>query len=160
MKIIHLTNGYESMVDDEDFERLTTHKWKAQKGHKTMYAVRNRWGNKKYIVQAMHRIIMGLSDPKLFVDHRDGNGLNNQKYNLRIATKSQNNANRTAKKGGTSKYLGVCRIKNTNNKFQANIRKDNKKYGLGYFHTEEAAALAYNKAATRLHGEFAKLNII
>jgi hypothetical protein len=158
MKEISLPKNLIAIVDDEDFEFLTSRKWNITKGLKTYYAVRNTSVNGNTFTEVMHRLIMKVSDSSVFIDHIDGNGLNNQKSNLRIATRSQNNANRLAKKNGTSKYLGVCRIKNRD-RFQANITKDGKQYALGYFTTEEAAAKAYNEAAIRLHGEFANLNI-
>ncbi len=155
MKEIKLTRGFVALVDDEDFEFLNQWKWRANGHGDWQYAIRNfsLGGGKKKIVK-MHRQILGITDSKILCDHRDGDRLNNQKSNLRIATQSQNNANR---KGiGVSGYLGVFK---SGNKWMARIRqpKKDRKY-LGTFDTKEQAALAYNMAAIEVHGEFANLN--
>ena len=95
------------------------------------------------------------------VDHIDHNGLNNQKENLRICNRSQNSANRIP--SGKSKYLGVTPlIRHYRNKvyyyFASEIRINKKSIYLGHFKNEIEAALAYDKAAKDLHGEYANLN--
>ena len=110
----------------------------------------------------MHRFILGLEDSSLIIDHRDSNGLNNQKNNIRIATYSQNGANTRLRKGA-SKYLGVClrsgdRIKNTDKIWLSQIRVNGRRKYVGVFATEEDAARAYDAAAKIHHGEFANLN--
>ena len=105
----------------------------------------------------MHALIM-QSEKGQQIDHQDGNGLNNQKSNLRFCTQSQNSANREA--NGISKYLGVDCDNRCDKKWRARINVNYKRKCLGYFKTQEEAALEYNKAAIQYHGEFAKLNII
>ena len=101
---------------------------------------------------------MCSSDLKdLFVDHIDHNGLNNQKYNLRIATHSQNCQNRRPCKNSSSKYRGVCWHKK-NKKWTAHIKIDKKTIYLGIFESEEDAAMAYDAKAKELHGEWTYLN--
>lgn len=120
----------------------------------------------------MHRMI--LNPPQnLFVDHKDRNGLNNQRDNLRICTASQNQKNKIAT--GVSKYLGVSIHKNKhkiylkkkklyliyiNEYWIAHINVNGKSIHLGLFKDEIEAAKAYNKAAKKYHGDFARLNII
>lgn len=103
----------------------------------------------------MHRLIFSLKwTPTTEIDHKNGNGLDNRRENLRIATRSQNAANRF-KRGGSSKFKGVCIA---GKRWKAGIRQDGKSYHLGTFDTEEEAALAYNASATIRFGEFARLN--
>jgi hypothetical protein len=148
------------LVDDEDFEYLNQFKWYPHKDiSNTIYVVRNTpMVNRKRKHIRMHREILGVTDPKTYVDHIDHNGLNNQKYNLRKVTPFQNSWNSTSKKGGTSIYLGVSLHRK--NCWRAFIMKNGKSFYLGIHKTEEDAALAYNKAAIELHGEFASLNNI
>lgn len=96
------------------------------------------------------------------IDHSDGDTLNNKISNLREATYAQNSANRKARIGTTSKYKGVNKTKPSKNGriWTALIRSNNKLRYIGRFHTENAAALAYNREAVRQHGEFARLNVI
>lgn len=160
MKEIPLTQGYVALVDDEDFEFLSKHKWYTHydKG-KPRYA--RGWAfcptskRKKYVF--MHRVIMGISDPKVQVDHRNGDGFNNQRSNLRDATQSQNRCNMGFPKTNKSGYKGVSWKANCN-KWVAQIRINNKKLHLGLFSCPILAAVRYDQAAKEYHGEFAFLN--
>jgi len=158
MKEIKLTRGHVALVDDGDYDYLNQWKWHSIKGSRTYYAVRNiSIGNGKTIGLKMHRVILNITDPDILADHKDRNGLNNQRYNLRIATKSQNGCNRLSASGSTSAFVGVHWAK-YHNKWRAKIGKGGKQYHLGYFETMEEAALAYNEAAKILHLDFANLN--
>lgn len=110
-----------------------------------------------------HRIayLMGKGiDPGRFeVDHRDGNPLNNKLLNLRLASHGSNQANGPGYSGCSSRHRGVSYC-NRSQKWVAAISKDTKKHWLGYFNCEDRAAAAYNDAAKRLFGEFARLNIL
>jgi hypothetical protein len=157
MKEIPLSQGMVALVDDEDFEFLNQFKWCTSKPRQTFYAVRafRRNGIKSTI--RMHRVIMGIPDD-VQVDHRDGDGLNNQKCNLRQTDNQHNSKNqrvRTFPK--SSKYKGVCFHK-ASHKWAASIKFNYEKRYLGLHITEALAALAYNKAALELFGEFASLN--
>lgn len=152
--------GTVALVDDADFEWLNQFKWNVAKYRNYLYAVRSDTpvnGVQKQV--KMHRQILGLSDPKIFGDHKNINTLDNQRSNLRIATPSQNSANRTTRKNGSSKYLGLCWMPNRK-RWTVTIKKDGVVKNLGYFKNEKDAALSYNNEAIKLHGEFAKLNVV
>jgi len=159
MKQIPLTQGKFALVDDEDFEYLNQFKWYAIKCDKTYYVCRKVYDKetKKGKNLLMHRFVLGLTDPKIQGDHIDWNGLNNQRYNLRICSCAQNQRNKKARKGGSSKYIGVHWHKG-GNKWQSRIKMDGNHISLGLFTDEIEAAKAYDKAAKFYHGEFASLN--
>lgn len=159
MKQIPLTKGLVALVNDEDYEYLMQWRWKTMKHGRTFYAVRSTYKDKKQELISMHRLILDLSKSNEYADHIDRNGLNNQRYNLRISSPTQNSANRSSHKNGTSKYLGVSYRKD-NNKWRASICKNGKIINLGQYTTEESAALSYNNNAIELHGNFANLNNI
>lgn len=148
------------MVDDEDYEYLNQFKWYILKDDHTNYAVRYEKTNHGYEVISMGREILGVKG-KMTVDHRDHNGLNNQRYNLRIGTYAQNLTHR--KPYGKSKYHGVhVRIYESNNTlsitYRAGIGFNKKTIHLGTYRNEVDAAKAYDEMAEKLYGEFAILN--
>lgn len=160
MKLIPLTQGQYALVDDSDYDWINQWKWQAQKGATTYYAVRTDYSNGKRnaILIYMHCLILGIKKGSgVKGDHKDRNGLNNQRNNLRVATWSQNAANRRSFTNSSSNYLGVGWHKPTG-KWAAYIRKENKQYHLGLFDSEIEAAKTYNSKAKELHGEFANLN--
>ena len=106
----------------------------------------------------MHRELLPVP-PGFETDHIDGNGLNNQKDNLRISTRSQNAANSKIRVGGSSEFKGVAWNKRCR-KWRATIGVERQVKHLGLFKIEEKAALAYNTAALKYFGEFARLNIV
>jgi hypothetical protein len=156
MRTISLTQGKTALVDDADFEWLSQWKWCARKNHAAWYALRNsslKTGKARTIL--MHREI---SNPPLGMetDHKDHNGLNNQRHNLRVATHAQNMYNQRKRKG-TSRFKGVCWHRNRH-KWGAHIRIGVRRIHLGYFVSEVEAAQAYDQAARKHFGEFASLN--
>lgn len=163
MRQIELTKGKFALVDDDDFERINAHKWYAQKNinRGVWYARRRIWhpDTKRQSLVSMHRYILNLNDPAIIVDHIDMDGLNNTKANLRVATNSQNQANRTGKKTGvTSAYKGVHWCK-TKQKWVATISLgDGKSKTLGHFTDEIEAARCYDRAAINIQTEFARPN--
>lgn len=109
----------------------------------------------------MHRFIFEkynlITDNEMLVDHKDQNGLNNQKSNLRLCSKKENNSNTKSRENSSSKYLGVSYHKITF-KWQASININNKQKYIGLFKTQEEAARAYDDLAKIHHGQFANLN--
>lgn len=152
---IYLTKGKVALVDDGDFEYLNQWRWSFAGGTAGNYARRNNHGDGRKTI-LMHRLIMNAPDGVL-VDHRDGNGLNNQKSNLRLCTHAQNMANRLSLTNSTSGYRGVSYHKGRGF-WVAYISHNNKQIHLGKYATAEEAAHAYDAAAQRLQGEFARLN--
>ena len=160
MKTIPLTQGKVALVDDEDFERLSKYKWCALNCHGFYYAVRSeritngRYGKTRHF--KMHREILGLTDPKIHVDHKNHNGLDNRQENMRACTCSQNQMNqRTMRSKKHSPYKGVCFF---HGKWRAAIKIKGKTTHLGTFPSEISAAWAYNEAAIKYFGEFAHVN--
>lgn len=141
------------LVDEQDYILLSSFHWYIKKKCSTFYALANINGKKI----RMHRLILGIVNPKIIVDHIDHNGLNNQRNNLREATPGQNSANSKSHINSTSAFLGVSYCKNIN-KWRADICKNGKKKSLGTYSKESEAAIAYNNAAMIVHGVFANLN--
>jgi hypothetical protein len=157
VKEIPLTQGKVALVDDEDYEYLSQWKWWAMKNGKNWYAGRNsRTIDGKRFNVYMHRVIM-QAGPGQQIDHRDGNACNNTRSNLRFATHSQNQGNQRRNSINTSSYKGVTWQKN-DKKWVSKINKNKQRYHLGYFDDPIEAALAYDRAAKELHGEFARIN--
>lgn len=154
MKLIPLTRGKFAMVDDEDYDELMKHKWYAIYKRNTWYAERSVWHmcNIK-----MHQEIMGNNPLKLKVDHKDGDGLNNQRLNLRHCTTAENCMNIPSHKDSFSVYKGIYHRKERD-KWVAEITKNGVRIYRKEFATEIEAARQYDVWSLELHGEFAKLN--
>jgi hypothetical protein len=158
MKEIQLTQNKVALIDDEDYALVNQYKWYTHKDKYTWYARHNLYVEGKPTALLMHRLILNAAKG-LEIDHIDRYGLNNQKENLRISTRTENARNRTKQKNNTSGYKGVYWHK-TVQKWTANIVHHKNHIHLGVFSTIEEAVLAYNTAAISLFGEFAYLNII
>lgn len=158
MKKIKLTQGKYALVDDKDFDFLNQFKWCAYKSRNNFYAGRGiRRPDGTWRMIGMHRAILGLSDSKIIADHRDGNGLNNQRENLRACTDGENKKNKVRYSNNTSGFKGVY-FNKSQSKFQAYISVNGKIKHLGLFTTAIEAAKAYDAAAAIHHGEFARPN--
>lgn len=142
-----------ALVDDADYTYLTNWTWCIANGYVqcTDYST----GLRK--LHYMHCLLVTGAE----IDHIDGNPLNNQRSNLRAVTRTQNNANRRVDGNKTatttSQYKGVCWNKGKQN-WHTQIKYLRHKYHIGYFHNEIDAAKAYNEAAIRFFGEFARIN--
>lgn len=157
-KLIPLTRGMFAVVDDDLFDKLSRYKWHAVKPHRKFYAATSVTLEGVTYSIYMHRMVVGLDGiTGLEVDHRDGDGLNNQKQNLRASNRSENMRNRGKNSNNTSGYKGVYFCSRTK-RWRARIQTNGIYTHLGRFATPEAAAAAYDAAAAKLHGEFARLN--
>jgi len=156
MKTIQLTNSNQvALVDDEDYDYLNQWTWRT---NASGYACRKTTNKqRKCITFFMHRVIMAIVDPTINIDHINDNKLDNQRSNLRCATRSQNTGNQRKLTKASSKYKGVSVYTKTH-KWQAQINCNKQHYYLGLFATEIEAARAYNKKAVELFGAFARLN--
>lgn len=144
---IPISRGLVALVDEEDYERLTAMgKWYAHPSGNTVYARRDRDG-------MMHTVITGWP----MVDHKDGNGLNNQRANLRPTDHASNLANSRIRKDNTSGFKGV-HLHVPPPRWVAAIRSGKKRRALGRFKSREEAAAAYDIAAREEFGEFANPN--
>lgn len=157
MKQIPLSNGLFALVDDDDFERLSSYKWhavrSATKHRVSYYAARGGRDGEPGTVY-MHRQVMRAEVGQAY-DHRDRDGLNNQKSNLRPCTPPQNLAN--SRRPNKSGYKGVY-WDAQKQKFLAQIQIDGRAKHLGWHRAVEDAARAYDRAALQAYGEFAALN--
>ena len=148
---IELTQGFITLVDDEDYDNLNNYNWYYSHGYATRMS---KEPNRKII--HMHRVIKN-TPPGMETDHINNNGLDNRKCNLRICTRIENIHNSKIRKDNTSGYRGVTFHKATN-KWMSRVQNLKNRIILGYFDTAKEAALEYDKKAKEFHGEFAKLN--
>jgi hypothetical protein len=160
MKLIPLTRGREAMVDDCDYEYLMQWKWLYHSnGRPTGYAIRAEYSAGQQRIVRLHRVVAarhGLVTAGEQIDHIDGDGLNNCRENLRLATNRQNAGNQRRQRNNTSGFKGVYWAKREG-KWRARIGEGGRHH-LGYFDDSLEAARAYNEAALKHYGEFACLN--
>jgi len=152
---IGLSRGMVALVDAADYDFLMQWTWYVCSDRKTIYAIRcERIAPRKFKYFAMHRVLLN-PPPGMEIDHIDGNTLNNTRANLRLATRSQNAANRRVRSDNISGFKGVTFLK-ANRKWRAKIFLNRKTKYLGLFDTAAEASAAYMKAATEQYGEFAR----
>ncbi len=146
-----MTRGMVALVDDEDYLELNRHQWYAKPKRNNCYAIRDIGRRKNRIIVGMHNQILGIKG----VDHKNTNGLDNQRDNLRPANNSQNQWNSRPHKG--RRFKGVFKSSLGNNWYSRIQIKLNRIY-IGTYQTEEEAAHAYDTKAKELFGEYARLN--
>ena len=156
-------HGRVTRIDDGDLELVTRYRWRVHESRVTglswavayMSLCGGKYGGGEGISNfPMHTLITGFA----LTDHRNGDGLDNQRSNLREATYAQNAWNRRAKQGSQTGFKGVNWSGDRTRRWQARIMKDGKRCFLGNFDTPVEAALAYDAAARALFGEFAWVN--
>ena len=153
MKKIYLSGkkgkGKFALVNEDKFEELSRYNWHLNGQGYASSGIKGR-------IIRMHRFILNI--PKeTEVDHINHNRLDNRKENLRFATRSQNNWNRSLNKNNTSGYKGVSWNKKVG-KWESRIRVFGKRFNLGFFGDVIGGATSYNEAAKKYFGEFANLN--
>ena len=158
MKEIPLTQGQVTLVDDEDFESLSILKWCALwDPSRNAYCVfRNPpyKNGKRSGSLYMHRVIM-RAKPGEIVDHRDHNPLNNQRFNLRLCDAFESARNKRKQTSNTTGFIGVTRH---GKGYWARVRAKGRQYSCGVWFTAEEAAIARDKKAFEIFGEYAVLN--
>ncbi len=152
--LVPLTRCQFAIIDIADAELVGKMNWSARRQPNTFYAFRNAGNGRS---ELLHRLIMGAGSDDPRVDHRDGNGLNNRKENLRFCTHSQNFANMYRRRPKTG-FRGVYQDRRQPGRWYARICFQFNKMHLGTFATPEEAAKAYDAAAVAHFGEFAHPN--
>lgn len=151
-----LTHGKKTMIDDADLPTVQGYKWRAFQHRGSWYAVANiRLADGRRSTLRLHRLLMD-APADVLIDHKDGDGLNNRRDNLRVASNGQNRANDKHRRNGQSGFKGVrCKASGS---FQAQLTHEKVAHYLGTFERAEDAARAYDRAARQYHGAFANLN--
>lgn len=149
---VALTKGYEAIIDACDVPLVEGRNWYAQVCRRGVYAARSEFVDGQQRCVLMHRSISGAPDGQ-DVDHRDLNGLNNRRKNLRIATRGENQGNRGANANNAVRVKGVRRA---GRGYVAEIEREGRRFYLGTFDTAAEAGAAYLGAARVLFGEFAR----
>ena len=160
-KEIQLTQGRVAIIDDCDYDRVSAHSWHlhAANRSRTKWYARARINGKMAL---LHRFILGVSDQQV-TDHRNRDGLDCRRENIRICTRSQNACNVPARRTNKTGFKGVQTMKD--GRFVAMIRikdastsRGKRDYYGGTFDDPESAARAYDALAMQHHGKFAALN--
>jgi hypothetical protein len=154
VKEIKLTKGFVTVVDDEDFDFLSQWKWHARQKRNLYYAGRTQHvpGGRPVKIM-MHRVIAGINERSVHVDHRNGNTLDNTRQNIRKGTHGQNLQNCAIRRHNKSGFIGVWWDEKLQ-KFTVKLQNRH----IGCFPTAESAAKARDRAARKIFGEFGTYN--
>lgn len=147
MKQIPLNNGMAALVDDDDYERLSVRKWRAYQDNGIWYAMMRKKIGGRRIEIPMHHVILGKPPEGYVTDHKDRDGLNNQRENLRHVTHRQNGQNRRKR---VSRFPGVRPVNHGSDKWISGITVCGKHTHLGSFASETEAFIAYKTAVEAL----------
>lgn len=150
--------GRFAIVDAGDIPLVGQYRWSVNRNHRVEYAFRNVWVDGKQRRISMHRLILGLTDPRLQTDHINHNGLDNRRENLRIVTIQQNAFNRRSNQRVTSRFKGVCWDKKAR-KWRAKFQYNGIGHYVGLYTDEVDAARAYDAAVIAHQLQFANLNL-
>ena len=147
------------LYDAADAHLIEPYVWHLSRGHSTFYASRQTSRPNRTQI-SMHREIAGcVKGDGIIVDHKNKNGLDNRRSNIRPGTMSENMMNRGKTVQNSTGYKGVYNCGDSKlNPYTAKIQKDGIAYPLGHYHTRQEAARVYDRKAIELHGEFAVLN--
>lgn len=152
-EFLELAKSKGLLHDPEDEDMLLQHFWTVNEFSAGDYRAYTTVDTK---ILYIHRFILFVTETTMMVDHKNGNPLDNRRSNLRIATNQQNCMNQKVRKG--SKYKGVSKL--PSGRYRARVTVDGYHQNIGVFNTPELAALAYNEAAIKQYGQFARLNVI
>jgi hypothetical protein len=151
MAEIRASGGQAILVDDDDLDSLSIHRWYVG----DWYAMRSSRIDGRWTTEYMHRRIMGLTKgDRRSVDHVNGNPLDNRRANLRYCSQAENMRNTRVRSDNKSGLKGIA-WDAKNKKWEARIQVNKRRVFLGRYGTAEEAHAAYREAAVRTHGEFA-----
>lgn len=158
LKLYNKEQEFTITFDEEDYELISKYNWSIEKAHNTYYAKAHYYKDGKRTLLRMHRLLAGITDPSIKVDHKDRNGLNNRRSNLRVTSHAKNMQNKCSATNSSSQYKGVSRrVRGGKVLWEFNIKKGGKSTSMA-FSTELEGAIAYNIMADKLFGEYACLN--
>ena len=159
MREISLTQGKIAFVDDDDYEAVSQYRWHAHRVRPglTWYAVTNKPRSQGKGTIRMHILLMGIDPEGRQIDHKNGDGCDNRRSNLRWATYVEQRRNSGLGCRNTTGFKGVSFDK-TRGKYEAKTKTDGRFLHLGRFATAEEAARAYDRAAREHFGEYARTN--
>jgi hypothetical protein len=155
---VPLSNGMVALIDDQD-AHLASRTWhvKTDARRRTLYAAHTVNTGDGFVTLRLHREVLGITDPSVEVDHKNGDGLDCRRNNLRVATLQQNQWNVGRRRDNTSGFKGVS-WRPKRREWVARIREGGRQRHVAYCKTAEDAARAYDAAARRVFGDFAFLN--
>lgn len=154
---VALTKGKVAVVDACDYERVIAYRWYALERDGLWHAAWRGGPRNRRRSLYMHRLILGVNDPRVIVDHANGDGLDNRRCNIRVATKAQNAMNMRLHRDSSTRLKGVS-WQESARRWRATINAEGRQIYLGHFRDPIDAALAYDAAALRYFGIFAATN--